>query len=78
MEGTLVGGDKKPSGSNCKFEDPLWTFTLLNGYLNHQDLPSDSLAELCTCWLGNQDGGGTSEYLKLLTALFVVMPTHNL
>ena len=42
--------------------------TLLSG------LPeSDSLTGL-----KNQDGGRTSEYLKLLPALFAVMPTHDL
>ena len=29
-------------------------------------------------WLRNQDKERTSEYLKLLTALFVVIPTHDL
>ena len=47
-------------------------------YQNRQDLQSDSQTlKLCTGWLRNQDGGKTSEHLKLLTALFVVVPTHD-
>ena len=47
-------------------------------YLNHEDLCSNSLTGLCTGWLRNQDGGRAPEYLKLLTTLFVLMPTHDL
>ena len=49
-------------------------FTLLDG------LPklSDSLTGRCTGWLRNKDGGSPSGYLKLLTAVFIVMSTHDL
>ena len=40
-------------------------------YLNRQVLHSASLTKLCTGRLRNQDGGRASEYLKLLTTLFL-------